>query len=158
METNFLTSLMHTMAGHGFRAVTKAPDAIPNLELLLKRQTWNTNRAIVVVVLPELPADFTRYWRRLRRQVAFTCGFFPFFWGIGIQAILMVPGLAQSSLDPNKLVNRLDNQWAIVQSVFLIDPSAQVYRSAHTWGQIFTGKFQEAIAEVVNQYFQPQSR
>jgi hypothetical protein len=157
MKNAFLPSLIQMMAVHGFREVAEASKAIPNVELLLKRQTWNTNRAIVVVALPEVPSDFASYLRKLRRRVAFKCGFFPFFWVIGIQVILVVPGLAPSSLDPNKLIARLDNQWAIVQSVFLVDPSAKVYRSARTWGQFVTGKFQDAIAGVLCQYFQPQS-
>ena len=129
----------------------------PNVELLLKRQTWNTNRAIVVAALPEVPSDFASYLRGLRRWVAFRCGFFPFFWGIGIQVILVVPGLARSSLDPTKHAARMDNQWAIVQSVFLVDPSAQIYRSARTWGQFVTGKSHDAIAGVLEQYFQLQN-
>jgi hypothetical protein len=156
MQHTFLPSLIQMMALQGFRAVAGASNAIPDVELLLKRQTWNTNRAIVVVALPEVPSDFASYLRQLRRRVAFKCGFFPFFWGIGIQVILVAPGFAQSRLDLNKHVARLDNQWAIIQSVFLVDPSAHVYRSARTWGQLVTGKFQDAIANVLGQYFQTQ--
>ncbi len=155
MKLTFLPSLIQMMAVDGFRKVAEASNAIPNVELLLKRQTWNTNRAIVVVGLPGIPSDFASYLRELRRRVAIRCGFFPFFWPIGIQVILVVPGLAQSSLDPNKHVARIDNQWAIVQSLFLIDPSAHIYRSARTWGQFVTGKFQDAIEAVLRQYFQP---
>jgi hypothetical protein len=157
MKSKFLQSLTQMMATYGFSEVVEASKAIPNVELLLKRQTWNTNRAIVVVTPPEVRSDFARYFRKLRRRVAFKCGFFPFFWGIGIQVILVVPGLAQSCLDPNKLISRIDNQWAIVQSVFLVDPTVHGYRSASTWGQLVTGKFQDAIADVLGQYFQTPS-
>ncbi len=155
MKHAFLQSLIQMMAVHGFRAVPEASSAIPDVELLLKRQTWNTNRAIVVVSLAEVPSDFASYLRRLSTRVALKCGFFPVFWGIGIQVILVVPGLAQSSLDPQKQVARVDNQWAIIQSLFLVDPSAHEYQSARTWGQFVTGKFQDAIADVLGQYFQP---
>ncbi len=156
MKYAFLLSLIQTMAVHGFREVAEASNSIPDVELLLKRQTWNTNRAIVVVSLSEVPSDFAGYLRKLRTRVAFKCGFFPFFWGIGIQVILVAPGLAQSSLDPQKQVARVDNQWAIIQSLFLVDPSAQVFRSGRAWGQLVTGKFQNAIADVLSQYFKPQ--
>ncbi len=68
----------------------------------------------------------------------------------------MAPGLAQSGLDPKKYVAHVDNQWAIIQSIFLVDPSAKVYRSARTWGQFVTGKYQDSIDAALNQHFQPQ--
>ena len=80
MTDDLLPDLTRTMAEHGFRQVTDI-EQIPDTTLLLKRQTWNTNRAIVVVSLAQIPADFGDYLRQLRRRVAFRCGFFPFFWG-----------------------------------------------------------------------------
>ncbi len=149
----FFPDLVRTMGAHGFREVADAAKAIPDADLVLKRQTWNTNRAIVVVSLPEVPADFASYIRRLRKPVAFRCGFFPIFWGIGIQIVTVAPGLAQSDIDPSQHVALVDNQWAIVQSLFLVDPAAQTYQTARTWGQLVTGTYQDAIAGVLARHY-----
>ncbi|MCF6287368.1 MAG: hypothetical protein L3K26_19635 [Candidatus Hydrogenedentes bacterium] len=92
----FVSELSQEMASHGFRHVA-ASRAIPDVEILLKRQTWNTNRAVVVVSLPEAPPDFGGYLRRLRRRGAFQCKFFPFFWGIAAFAAFMtIPELKEA--------------------------------------------------------------
>jgi hypothetical protein len=154
MKNSFLADLVNVMKSHGFSEVAGASNSIPNVALLLKRQNWNTNRSIVVVTLPEEPNNFAEFLMGLRKSVAFKCGFFPFFWGIGIQAVVVAPGFVQSGLDPKKHVALVDNQWAIIQSIFLVDPAAQVHRSARTWGQFVTGKFQDSIQAVLSQHFQ----
>ena len=153
MMHEFLSSLADTMATHGFRQVPSPVRAVPSAELLLKRQTWNTNRAIIVVCPQTPPPDFIRYLRDVRRNVAFRCGFCPVFWGIGIQVIAIGNGLLDGSIDPAKHVAVVDNQWAIIQSIFLVDPTQQQYRTARTWGQVVTGRFQDAIDAVVGRYF-----
>jgi hypothetical protein len=149
---DFIQDLMQTMAECGFRPVADTRN-IPDAALLLKRQTWNTNRAVVVVSSDQPPADTAEYLRQLRRHVAFRCGFFPFFWGIGIQVVLVAPGLSQSGIEPSEHVARADNQWAIIQSLFLVDPASQSYRSGRTWGQFVTGKFQDAISTALSRHF-----
>jgi hypothetical protein len=156
MNDDLLRDLMRTMANHGFREVPGTA-AISDAILLLKRQTWNTNRAIVIVCPTQIPTDIRDYLRRLRRRVAFRCGFFPFFWGIGIQVVIVAPGFSQSGIDPTQYVARVDNQWAIVQSIFFVDPVVHTYQAAHTWGQFATGKFQDAIFLALSRHFQPQT-
>ena len=142
------------MAVHGFRRIADET-GIADAVLILKRQTWNTNRAVVVVSPSQPPADIRGYLRELRRRVAFRCRFFPFFWGIGIQVVMITPGIAQSSIDPTEHVACVDNQWAIIQSIFLADPSSNSYYSARTWGQFVTGRFQDAISQALSHYFKP---
>ena len=153
MNEELLPDLTRTMAEHGFRQVTDLK-AIPDAALLLKRQTWNTNRAIVVVSPANPPSDTRGYLRQLRRHVAFRCGFFPFLWGIGIQVVIVSPGISQSGIDPSQHVARIDNQWSIVQSIFLADPVASSYRAGRTWAQFITGKFQDAISVTLSRHFQ----
>ncbi|WP_395742025.1 hypothetical protein [Prosthecobacter sp.] len=153
MNDELLSDLALTMTEHGFVRVDGIA-SIPDALLLLKRQTWNTNRAIVVVSPDEPPADFRAYLRQLRKRVAFKCGFFPLVWGIGIQVVIIGPGLAQRGIDPARHVARFDNQWAIIQNLFLADPAAGTCQAARTWGQYITGKFQDAISEVLSGYFQ----
>ena len=44
-----------------------------------------------------------------------------------------------------------DNQFVVLQSIFLVDTEEKVYCSARTWGQFITGKFQNAIASGIEQ-------
>lgn len=151
MTDEFLSDLTRTMAEHGFRSVPITA-ALSDVTLLLKRQTWNTNRAIVVACPAQIPTDIRAYLHQLRKQVAFQCGFFPFFWGIGIQVIVIAPGISRSGIDPAQHVARIDNQWAIVQSIFLADSASRTYQTARTWGQFVTGKFQDAVSEALSRY------
>jgi hypothetical protein len=153
VNNDLLSDLTRTMAEHGFRQVTDTA-TIPDAMLLLKRQTWNTNRAIVVVSPAQPPSNLRDYLRQLRRHVAFRCGFFPFLWGIGIQVVIVSPGLSKSGIDPTQHVARIDNQWSIVQSIFLADPVASTYRAGRTWAQFITGKFQDAISVTLSRHFQ----
>lgn len=151
MSDEFLADLRQTMAEHGFRSVT-INASLSDVTLLLKRQTWNTNRAIVVACPPQIPADIFVYLQQIRRQVAFTCGFFPVFWGIGIQVVVLAPGLSKSDIDPALHLARVDNQWAIIQSIFLADSETRTYKSARTWGQFVTGKFQDSVSETLSRH------
>jgi len=144
----FLPELIAAISEHRYCEVADPSKTIAEALLLMKRQTWNTNRAVVVVEVPETPSDFTGYMRRLRTQVARRCRFFPVPRGIGIQAVVVAPGLGGSDVDPSRHVARIDNQWAIVQSVFLVDPETGTYRAANSWGQLFTGAHQDAINTV----------
>ena len=154
----FVSDLAEVVANDEFVAVADARQRIPNVALLLKRQTLNTNRAIAVVCLDEVPPDFGSYLHQLRREVAFCCGFFPFFWGIGIQVVAIAPKIAQSNIDPDRYVAQIDNQWAIVQSVFLVDPEVPCFWWARSWGQFLTGKYQDAIAAVLARHFSARER
>jgi len=152
VNSDLNADLEQSLAGLGFRKVADTRK-IADATLLLKRQTWNTNRAVVVVSLSRPPDDVATYLKDLRKRVAFQCGFFPFFWGIGIQAVVVAPGISQDGIDPSKHVDKVDNQWAIIQSVFLADPANRSLRCARTWGQFITGKFQDAITNSLVKHF-----
>jgi hypothetical protein len=149
---HLFSDLVETTSKYGFRQVANT-SGIADAKLLLKRQTWNSNRAVVVVFPAQMPADMCSYLQALRKRVALRCGFFPFFYGIGIQAVIIAPGITQSGIDPARYVARIDNQWAIVQSVFFVDPISRECCFAPTWGQFLSGQFQDAIAMTLLPYF-----
>ena len=90
---------------------------------------------------------------KLRNKVARRCKYIPFLWGLGIQAIVVAPGIAGAGIDAGRHVARVDNQWAIIQSVFLVDVEAETFRSARSRMQIVTGKYQDTIEEILFDYF-----
>ncbi len=88
------------LEGHGFRDVQISQEKLPECVLLLKRQTLNTNRAVVVIELEELPAELVTYLKRIRGIVARKVRFFPLLWGVGIQVVLVCPGSTMAVQDP----------------------------------------------------------
>ena len=134
------------LAPHGFKEATWPGG------FLLKLQTLNINRAVVVLDLAEIPPNLGAYLKKIRKQVAFACGFFPFFWGIGIQVVLIARGGMPITVDPADYISDFDNQWAIIQSIFIVDVPERKYHEARSWGQVITGKYQDAIAEVLRDH------
>jgi hypothetical protein len=145
--------LVKALAIHGFREVARPSESVPDAWALLRRQTLSTNRAVVVVAPASTPRNLASYLKQVRRRAAFRCKFFPLLWGLGLQVVIVSPGIAAADIDLGQLVSRVDNQWAIIQSVFLVDPDARSFRSGRTWGQVITGKYQDAIEEVLKAHF-----
>lgn len=139
--------LANALKTHGFKDIAAAGQMPAGIKLLLKRQNWNTNRAVVVASVPESLQEFGAHVRQLRDEVARQCGFIPVLWPIGIQVIISGAGTVE--VDPAPHLALVDNQWALIQSVFLVDPQRGEYREARTWGQYVTGKFQDAISRVL---------
>jgi hypothetical protein len=129
---------------YDFHAVSTKPEGV--CCAIWKRQTWNSNRAVVLVQAPEIPEDPTQLFKKIRKEVAFRCGFFPVFYGIGIQVVLVLTGVRPDSRDLSRFVDRYDNNWSIIQSIFVTHIDGGLISDARTWGQFLSGKFQDAIA------------
>jgi hypothetical protein len=132
---------------HGFKEVSGYDLKIPECVCLLKKQTLNINRAVCVVELSELPDELGVYIKNLRNKVAFTVGFVPLLWGLGLQVVIICPNINKVRRLPGDFVAKVDNQWAIVQSAFFVDPVSQTFTDGRTWGQFITGKYQESISK-----------
>jgi acyl-homoserine lactone acylase PvdQ len=145
-----IQELAAALTALGFAEVPEAGSAL-GVALLLKRQNWNTNRAVVVASLAEAPLDFGAYLHQLRLSVAKRCGYIPILWPIGIQFMIFAPGMP--GVDPSPYLAIIDNQWAITQSIFMVDAARGEYRAARTWGQVITGRFQDAILGVLARHF-----
>lgn len=110
------------------------------------RKTWNTNRGVVLVA----DADAGRWAQENKLSVGKELGYFPFFYGMGLQVVAVSP---DADVDEEKLeaaVDRFDNQRCIVQSVFALDTTTGELGQGRTWGQVVTGRFQDAIAEALS--------
>lgn len=137
----------------GFRPVNDPGSLISGCVHLSKRQTLNTNRAICVIEIKELPDDMESYLKSIRNKVAMKVGFFPLLWGLGLQVVLVCPNAAGLNAQISKFVAKVDNQWAIIQSIFFVDPIKAEFISARTWGQVVTGKFQDEIFSQLSQCY-----
>jgi hypothetical protein len=146
---NLSDNLYNALSPHGFKRVRYDDSQNNDFEMILKRQTWNTNRAVCVLKRNSGPENFAIYVKEIRKIVAFEVKFFPFLYVVGIQLILVCPGIVKSISNPKDFVSMVDNQWAIVQSIFLIDDEAATFNEGRTWGQYVTGKFQNIISETI---------
>jgi hypothetical protein len=146
---HILPKLELALATHDFHR-TKEGRAGCLCRLILKRQTINMNRAIAVVEVDSLPCDPTPLLKKIKKEVAMRCGFFPLFYGIGTQLILVVDGATPAKIDTLRYVDKFDNQWSIIQSVFIVHPDSGLVAEGRTWGQVLTGKYQDIIHETLS--------
>lgn len=141
---DFVPRLESALAPHGFRRI-KEDQSGGLCRAILKRQTINMNRAVAVVDIDAFPSDPAPLLKKLKKEVAYRCGFVPFFYGIGTQLVLVVSGPIPAKIEADRFVDRYDNQWSIIQSVFFIRRGIGLVATARTWGQRITGKYQDAI-------------
>ena len=109
----------------------------------LHRKTWNTNRGVVLA--------------RLERDLASTIGALVVaaraplkhsWWAqLGLQIVLETDAPPPAST-LERLVDPINHQDILVQSVFAVGPDG-TWTEARTWGQVITGKYQDAIASVL---------
>ena len=112
------------------------------------RKTFNTNRAVALLELPPSAASCAeagRLSQALKLQLGKAAGYFPFFYGVGIQVVWFGPCDLGNASGLSAYVDAVDNQRAIVQSIFVFDTKTRKHAQARTWGQIVTGRFQDAI-------------
>ena len=136
----------------GFTSV-KRSKFHPNAKCILKRKTFNINRSIAIFQFPELPSDLKTEIKKIRKYIAFQCGFIPFFHGLGIQLIIEAPGIVEKYENTLEFVDKIDNQWAIIQSVFFIDHKAELFSGGITWGQSVSKPYHKIIAESLNETY-----
>jgi len=135
---------------HGF--ATRDPDeslAQRGILKLFHRKTWNTNRGVVLGDPGQTPiADFVQ---RQRYEAGPFLG--SSWWSqLGLQVVLAIEGAPLPSVEQlGSLVDAVNTQSILIHSVFALDASTGEWRQARTWGQVVTGKFQDAIAAAITE-------
>jgi hypothetical protein len=145
VETSVLEAIEAELSPHGF-VLRPEPRAIDDVEVVSvwARKTWNTNRAAVVLRATGEVRPGPRS-QELKIRLGKAIGYFPFFYGIGLQLIWLGRDVLPLSGSLEPFVDSIDNQRSIVQSLFIVDLERRTTESARTWGQVVTGKFQDAI-------------
>ncbi len=145
LEHSLLSAIASELAPSGFES-RAVPPSIADVEVVCvwARKTWNTNRAVAVLRAPP-NASLGPLSQSLKIELGKAIGYFPFFYGIGLQIVWLGHGIVPLSSDLGAYVDKIDNQRSIIQSLFVVDLDRRTSESARTWGQVITGKFQDAI-------------
>jgi hypothetical protein len=120
----------------------------------LRRCTWNSNRAVAVLLSPEGDFDLRPFCQRIKWRLLWQTRFIPFLYEVGLQLIIVGDGLDETIEDPGRLrgaVDKVSNQFVVLQSVFVVDRVSMCYACARTWGQYITGRFQDSIARGIEE-------
>jgi hypothetical protein len=87
-------------------------------------------------------------WRLLRKM-----WFVPLLYEVSLQLVLVGDNLEKALAGPASLrahVDNFSNQLVVLQSIFVVDTATKRFTGAKTWGQVLTGKYQDAIAEGIH--------
>lgn len=117
------------------------------------RKTWNTNRGVVHLCAPPGAEDLGEIAQEIKMPLGKALGYFPFFYGMGLQVVWSGEDILERASLLDRAVDSVDNQRCIVQSLFAVDFTQDRYREARTWGQVITGKFQDAITSCLDEAF-----
>ena len=146
-ESVLAQQLAEALAPLGFASKDIGTDlaSIPILGAWV-RKTWNTNRAVVHLHAPPGQGDLGPLSQKLKVPLGKRLGYTRFFYGLGLQVVWSGPELLGRAESLKQGLDGIDNQACIVQSIFVVDLTQGCFRESRTWGQVITGKFQDAVA------------
>ncbi|MFA5259612.1 MAG: hypothetical protein WC450_00100 [Candidatus Omnitrophota bacterium] len=153
MEKNLISTLVNKFNTLGFKQVDLKNLDMRDCLLIMKKQTLNINRAIALIQTEAVPEDFSKFLKDWRLRITKRVGFLPFFYVLGLQIVIICETSIDDTVDLSKYVDKVDNQWSIIQSIYLISTSGNFFTHARTWAQFVTGKYQNAIVECLSQFY-----
>ena len=138
----------HAVAPHGFVKFTPTGRPSPLAWVAAwKRKTWNTNRGIALLRLPDAAPHAGEYALDIRAKAGKFIGYIPFLYELGLQLILTGRGILNKGQGLERYVTKINNSTVLLQSIHLVDPETGDSQTSRTWGQVVTGKFIDSIQE-----------
>ncbi len=146
-ERGLADQLDRALSPHAFVRMNAVPDvAVPvNVSAVWRRRTWNTNRAVVMVPFIDAGDHPGEFARNIRMEIGKAVGYKAFFYPVGLQLVMCGSGFLEKALGLEKFVDKIDNQRVVLQSIHAVDFSVGRCLSVRTYGQVVTGRFQDAI-------------
>jgi len=143
-RSEVLEALGETLRERGYRSITAV-----DVGACWVRRTFNTNRAVVLLDVPDNVDDPAPWAREQRLRCARAVGFrIPLFFHPGVQIVTLGPSAVT---EPSAAVDRYDNQWCVIQAIHVVDLERPDVTSGATWGQVVSGSDQEAVAHRLQQ-------
>src|SRR5262245_12714622 len=136
----------HAMSVHDFKRFTPTGRPSPLTWIgAWKRKTWNTNRGIALLALPDQASHAGEYALDIRATAGKFIGYIPFLYELGLQLILTGPGILKKADGLDRYVTKINNSTVLLQSIHVVDPDSRESLSTRTWGQVVSGKFIDSI-------------
>ncbi len=110
-----------------------------------RRRTWCTNRGVAILSLVDTTRHPGEFAQGIKLPLGKAIGYFPFFYGLGLQLVVVGQHFLERARDLYSYVDKYDNQRVVLQSIHLVDTAAGKSLSVRTWGQVITGVFQDAV-------------
>jgi hypothetical protein len=121
---------------------------------LWKRKTWNTNRGVALLEIADASMPLSQLAAGVQLPVGEMIGYITFLYPLGLQLILAGRGFASQPEQLKPVLDKIDTQTIILQSLHAIDLNSLTSISVRTWGQVFTGRFQDAIEEAIKSFLE----
>lgn len=150
MSFQFDNKLIECVEGelkpHSFQRMMETPK-LPDVSIaaIWKRRNINMNRAVALLQFSDAAQSPGELAQKIKVPLGKAIGYIPFLNELGLQIIIAGPGLLAWSKNLNSHLDKINNQRVILQSLHFVDLTARHSISARTWGQVITGRYQDAI-------------
>jgi|GEM_PF-5313838 len=119
--------------------------------VLLRKNNLLINVGIVMLHIDPQFKDinYAKLCKQIKFRIAFKVLFIPLFYAFFHQFIIVDEDVIEedSYFKLGDSIDSIDNQISITQSITLVDSYRKKYIHVRTWGQVISGKFQNAIVK-----------
>ncbi|HKS39244.1 MAG TPA: hypothetical protein VJX74_01425 [Blastocatellia bacterium] len=146
LDSKLIECVEEELKPHLFQRMAETPN-LPgvNIAAVWKRRNFNTNRAVALLPFSDVGQSPGQFAQSIKVPLGKAIGYIPVLNELGLQMIIAGPELLAWSANLNGFLDKINNQRVILQSLHIVDLTARHSVSARTWGQVITGRYQDAI-------------
>jgi hypothetical protein len=124
-EEALTQSIAREVEPRGFKLLDPVP-AVDDVRMIAawRRKNWNTNRGIAIVAMESTTGNPGEFARQLRRPIGRKIGYVPFLYEMGLHVVVTGAGVLPRASDLHNYVDKLNNQFVLLQSVHVVDLAA----------------------------------
>lgn len=154
-DSKLIESVEEKLKPYSFQRMTATPN-LPGLNItaVWKRRNINTNRAVALLPFPYVGENPGQFAQGIKVPLGKAIGYIPFLNELGLQMIITGPGILAEAKDLSKFLDKINNQRVILQSLHIVDLTARDSASVRTWGQVITGRYQDAIENGIKKFLE----
>ena len=112
------------------------------------------NRAVALLPFSDVGQSPGQFAQSINVPLGKAIGYIPVLNELGLQMIIVGPGLLAWSANLDGFLDKINNQRVILQSLHIVDLTARNSVSARTWGQAITGRYQDAIENGIKTFLE----
>ncbi len=129
-------------------------EGVQDVFLLTKKNFFMNSGIVVLKIDPQFKdVNYAKLCEKMKFKIAFKVLFVPMIYAFFHQFIIVDENMIEedSSFGLSSAVDSIDNQISITQSITLIDSVKKKYIHSRTWGQVISGRFQDAILKALQE-------